>query len=204
MKLKKVFWNGIIPENPTLRLVLGTCPTIAISKAAINGLGMGLAATFVLVGSNVMVSLLRNFIPSKARIPAFVVIIATFVTIVDLLIKAYSPALYSALGIFIPLIVVNCIILARAEAFASQNGVMASLMDGVGMGLGFTLALTFISAVREILGSGTLFGLSLFGANFQPIAMFAQSPGGFIVFGLTIGAANAIISRRTRKKEANA
>ncbi len=204
MKLKKVFWNGIIPENPTLRLVLGTCPTIAISKAAINGLGMGLAATFVLVGSNVMVSLLRNFIPSKARIPAFVVIIATFVTIVDLLIKAYSPALYSALGIFIPLIVVNCIILARAEAFASQNGVMASLMDGVGMGLGFTLALTFISAVREVLGNGTLFGISLFGAGFEPIAMFAQSPGGFIVFGFTIGAANAIINWRARRKEAHA
>lgn len=202
MKLKKVFWNGIIPENPTLRLVLGTCPTIAISKTAINGLGMGLAATFVLIGSNVIVSMLRNFIPSKARIPAFVVIIATFVTIVDLFIKAYAPALNNSLGIFIPLIVVNCIILARAEAFASQNGVMASLLDGVGMGLGFTLALTFISAVREILGNGSLFGMPLFGEGFQPIMMFAQSPGGFIVFGFTIAAANVIMNYRARRKEA--
>lgn len=200
MKLKQVFYNGIIPENPTLRLVLGTCPTIAISTTAVNGLGMGLAATFVLIGSNVMISMLRNFIPNKVRIPAFVVIIATFVTIVDLVIKAYAPALNNSLGIFIPLIVVNCIILARAEAFASQNGVMASLVDGIGMGMGFTLALMAISSIREILGNGTWFGISLFGESFMPIAMFSQSPGGFITFGFTIGAVNAIMAYRTRKK----
>jgi electron transport complex protein RnfE len=200
-KLGMVFWNGIIPENPTLRLVLGMCPTIAISKTAMNGIGMGLAATFVLIGSNIAVSALRNFIPNKVRIPAFVVIIATFVTIVDLLIKAFLPPLYAALGIFIPLIVVNCIIIARAEAFASQNGVMASLVDGVGMGLGFTLALLIVSSVREILGAGTWFGIALFGAGFKPMTMFAQSPGGFITLGFTIGAANAIIAFRAHRKK---
>ena len=143
-KLLKPLKNGILDENPTLRLVLGTCPTIAITTAVSNGVGMGLAATFVLVGSNLVISLLRNFIPEKARIPAYVVVIATFVTMVDLLMKAYLPALNQSLGIFIPLIVVNCIILARAEAFASKNGVMPSIMDGVGMGLGFTLAITII------------------------------------------------------------
>ncbi len=200
MKLKKVFWNGIIPENPTLRLVLGMCPTIAISTTAINGLGMGLAATFVLIGSNLVISLLRNFIPNKVRIPAFIVIIATFVTIVDLVIKAYVPALNDSLGIFIPLIVVNCIILARAEAFASQNGVLASVMDGIGMGMGFTLALLIVSSVREILGKGAWFGILLFGENFMPITMFSQSPGGFITLGFTIGAVNAIMAYRANKK----
>jgi electron transport complex protein RnfE len=200
MKLSKVFFNGIIPENPTLRLVLWMCPTIAISRTASNGLGMGLAATFVLVGSNVVISLLRNFIPNKVRIPAFVVVIATFVTIVELLIKAYMPALNASLGIFIPLIVVNCIILARAEAFASQNGVAASFIDGVGMGAGFTLALLVVSSVREILGSGTWFGILLFGEGIARLAMFAQSPGGFITLGFTIGAVNAIMASRARKK----
>ena len=201
MKLKKVFYNGIIPENPIFRLVLGMCPTIAISTTAINGLGMGLAATFVLVGSNFVVSLLRNFIPSKVRIPSFIVVIATFVTIVDLLIKAFLPMLNKSLGIFIPLIVVNCIILARAEAFASENTVKASVVDGLGMGVGFTFALLIVSSVREILGYGTLFGLTLFGEGFQPLAMFSQSPGGFITLGLTIGVVNVVLAHRARRKE---
>lgn len=200
MKLKQVFYNGIIPENPTLRLVLGMCPTIAISTTAVNGLGMGLAATFVLLGSNLVISLLRNFIPNKVRIPAFIVIIATFVTIVDLVIKAYLPALNNSLGIFIPLIVVNCIILARAEAFASQNTVASSVVDALGMGMGFTLALLIVSSAREILGFGTWFGVALFGESFMPITMFSQSPGGFITLGFTIGAVNAIMAYRSHRK----
>ena len=155
--------NGLLDENPTFRLLLGMCPTLAITTAAINGIGMGLAATFVLVGSNVFVSLLRNFIPPKVRIPAFVVIIAAFVTIVQLVLKAFVPALDKALGLYIPLIVVNCIIIARAEAFAYKNTVGASFLDGIGIGIGFTVALILMASVREILGNGTVFGASLFG-----------------------------------------
>ena len=161
---------------------------------------MGLAATFVLVGSNVVISLLRNIIPDKIRIPAFVVIICTFVTLVEMLVKAFVPALYASLGMFIPLIVVNCIILARAEAFASKNGVLLSAADGLGMGAGFTLAITVIGIVRELLGNGSVFGLSLFGEGFEPMLLSIMAPGGFLVFGLVLGVANYFMNKAEKKK----
>jgi electron transport complex protein RnfE len=184
MKLSKVFANGIINENPTFRLVLGMCPTLAVTTAAINGIGMGLATTFVLIGSNLVVSLLKNYIPSKIRIPAFVVVIATFVTVVSMFMEAYVPELYKSLGIFIPLIVVNCIILARAEAFASKNSILPSMIDGLGMGLGFTLALLILGSIREILGAGTWFGMPVFSEGFQPAVIMILPPGGFLTLGL--------------------
>lgn len=198
--LRGIFINGILNENPTFRLVLGTCPTIAVTLSAINGLGMGLAATLVLLGSNVVISLLRNFIPNKVRIPSYIVVISTFVTMIQLFMQAFVPSLYEALGIFLPLIVVNCIILARAEAFAGKNPVLASAMDGLGMGLGFTLALTLIAAVRELLGTGAVFGVSLMGVSFEPVLLFILSPGGFLAFGLILGIINAIGNRRKSQK----
>ena len=198
--LSSVFFNGILNENPTLRLVLGICPTLASTTSATNAVGMGAAATFVLVGSNVVISLLRNIIPDKIRIPAFVVVIFTFVTLVVMIVKAFVPALYASLGIFIPLIVVNCIILARAEAFASKNGPLLSAADGLGMGAGFTLAITVIGMVREILGSGSIFGISIFGAGFEPMLLALMAPGGFIVFGLVLGIANYFTEKAAKKK----
>ena len=195
--------NGILDENPAFRLLLGMCPTLAITTAAVNGIGMGLAATFVLVGSNVIVSLLRNFIPPKVRIPAFVVIIATFVTIVQLVLKAFVPALDKALGLYIPLIVVNCIIIARSEAFAYKNSVGASLIDGIAMGAGFTIALVIIASIREILGNGSIFGASLFGENFAPALGMISPSGGFITLGLVIALINKISSVRQKKKGAH-
>jgi len=195
--------NGLLDENPTFRLLLGMCPTLAITTAAINGIGMGLAATFVLVGSNVFVSLLRNFIPPKVRIPAFVVIIAAFVTIVQLVLKAYVPALDKALGLFIPLIVVNCIIIARSEAFAYKNSVGASFLDGIGIGIGFTIALVLVASIREILGNGNIFGASLFGENFAPALGMVMPAGGFITLGLLIGLINKVVSVRQKKKGAH-
>ncbi len=197
MNLFKVFKNGIIDENPTFRLVLGTCPTLAITTSAINGIGMGLATTAVLIGSNVVISMLRRFIPAKVRMPAFVTVIAGFVTIVQMLLKAYVPALDKALGIFIPLIVVNCIIMARAESFASKNPVLSSAVDGLGMGIGFTLAITMIGSIREILGNGSIFGFQLFGEAASPALAMILPPGGFLVFGLAIGLVNLITSRQT-------
>ena len=197
---KSVFLNGIITENPTFRLVLGTCPTMAVTTSAINGIGMGLAATFVLIGSNVVISLLRNIIPNKVRIPAFVLVICTFVTMVQMLMQAYLPSLYASLGMFIPLIVVNCIILARAEAFASKNPVLPSAIDGLGMGLGFTLAITLMGMIRELLGNGSLFGATVFGASFQPMLMLILPAGGFIVFGLMLASINVITRRIESKK----
>ena len=198
--LSSVFFNGILNENPTLRLVLGICPTLASTTSATNAVGMGAAATFVLVGSNVVISLLRNIIPDKIRIPAFVVVICTFVTLVEMIVKAFVPALYASLGIFIPLIVVNCIRLARAEAFASKNGPLLSAADGLGMGAGFTLAITVIGMVREILGSGSIFGISIFGAGFEPMLLALMAPGGFIVFGLVLGIANYFTEKAAKKK----
>ena len=198
--LSSVFFNGILNENPTLRLVLGICPTLASTTSATNAVGMGAAATFVLVGSNVVISLLRNIIPDKIRIPAFVVVICTFVTLVEMIVKAFVPAFYASLGIFIPLIVVNCIILARAEAFASKNGPLLSAADGLGMGAGFTLAITVIGMVREILGSGSIFGISIFGAGFEPMLLALMAPGGFIVFGLVLGIANYFTEKAAKKK----
>lgn len=201
--LRSVFLNGIIAENPTFRLVLGTCPTMAVTTSAINGVGMGLAATFVLIGSNVVISLLRNFIPDKIRIPSFIVVICTFVTIVQMLMQAFVAELYASLGMFIPLIVVNCIILARAEAFASKNGVGRSAVDGMGMGLGFTLAITVMGAIRELIGNGTVFGLSVFGAAYQPMLLLILPAGGFIVYGLLLALIN-VVTARAKKKEVEA
>jgi electron transport complex protein RnfE len=168
------------------------CPTLAVTTAAINGIGMGLAATFVLVGSNLVVSLMKNLIPDKIRIPAFIVIIATFVTVVQLVMEATLPALYEALGIFIPLIVVNCIILSRAEVFASKNRPLASAIDGLGMGLGFTIALTILASFREILGNGTLFGMSIMGGGFEPALIFIMAPGGFVMLGFILAFLNSM------------
>ena len=174
--------NGILRENPVFALVLGMCPTLATTTSAINGMSMGLATTFVLVCSNVVISLLKNLIPDKVRIPAFIVVIATFVTMVQLLMQAYLPSIYDVLGLFIPLIVVNCIVLGRAEAFAAKNSVGLSALDGLGMGLGFTLALTLIGAVRELLGTGCVFGLNLYSETYGML-IFVLAPGAFIVLG---------------------
>ena len=200
--LGKVFFNGIIPENPTFRLVLGTCPTLAVTTSALNGLGMGAAATFVLVCSNIAISLLRKFIPDQVRIPAFIVVIATFVTMVQLIMQAFLPSLYDSLGIFIPLIVVNCIILARAEAFASKNGPILSAADGLGMGVGFTLALTLIGTVRELIGSGSVFGQNILGASYEPMLLIVLASGGFLTFGLLLGIFNLIVKKIERKRAA--
>ncbi len=194
--LVRIFRNGLLDENPTFRMVLGTCPTLAITTAASNGIGMGLAATFVLVFSNLVISLLRKAIPDEIRIPAFIVVIATFVTIVQLVIKAFLPALDESLGLFIPLIVVNCIIFARAESFAFKNGPLESIADGFGMGLGFTWAITFISSIREILGAGTWFGMQVMPEAFQPMGILVRPAGGFIVFGLCIILVNAILPKK--------
>lgn len=196
MNLVKIIRNGLIDENPTFRLVLGTCPTLAVSTCAINGVGMGIAATVVLIGSNVVISLLRKVIPPKVRIPAFITVIAGFVTLVAMLMKAYLPELDKALGIFIPLIVVNCIILARAEAFASKNDVLSSAVDGAAMGLGFTIALTVMGVIREILGNGSIFGYSLFGESFSPALVMILPPGGFLTFGILIGIVNKLTGQR--------
>ena len=172
--------SGILRENPVFALVLGMCPTLATTTSAINGMSMGLATTFVLICSNVVISLLKNLIPDKVRIPAFIVVIATFVTMVQLLMQAYLPAIYEVLGLFIPLIVVNCIVLGRAEAFAAKNTVGLSALDGLGMGLGFSLALTLIGAVRELLGTGSLFGMNLYSETYGML-IFVLAPGAFIV-----------------------
>ncbi|MBR1408476.1 MAG: electron transport complex subunit E [Clostridia bacterium] len=194
--LIRVFKNGLLDENPTFRMVLGTCPTLAITTAASNGIGMGLAATFVLVFSNLVISLLRKMIPDEIRIPAFIVVIATFVTIVQLVIKAYLPALDESLGLFIPLIVVNCIIFARAEAFAFKNPPLPSIADGLGMGLGFTWAITFISSVREIFGAGTWFGMQVMPESYIPMGILVRPAGGFIIFGLAIVLMNAVMPKK--------
>lgn len=191
---KKAFTNGIIRENPTLRLVLGTCPTLAVTTAAINGLGMGASTTFVLVCSNIVVSALRRLIPDKVRLPAFIVIIAGFTTIVQMLVKAFLPAVDSALGIYLPLITVNCIILGRAEAYASKNRVALSALDGLGMGAGFTGALILMGGIRELLGNGTLFGWPD-GGLMSPITIFVFPAGGFFVFGMLIWLANKLSER---------
>lgn len=184
------FTKGFIRENPILVLVLGTCPTLATTSSALNGMGMGLATTFVLIGSNVVISLLAPLIPDKVRIPAFIVVIASFVTVVDLLMQAYVPSLYQTLGIFIPLIVVNCIVLGRAEAFASKNTVLSSLIDGAGMGIGFTLALGILGAFRELTGSGSILGYKFI--NGDGILVFVLAPGAFIALGYMIALVNRI------------
>ena len=192
MSLFKDLTNGLIKENPTLRLVLGTCPTLAVTTAVFNGIGMGLAAAAVLICSNLIISLIKNIVPNEVRIPVYVVVIASFTTVVQMLIKGFAPALDQQLGIFIPLIVVNCIILARAESFAAKNPPLNSVMDGIGMGLGFTIALVIISTFREVLGAGIFLGMQIFGASFKPALIMILPPGGFLVFGLTIAAVNKL------------
>lgn len=203
MKLRGLlndFRNGIIPENPVLRLVLGLCPSLAISTAVMNGFWMGVAVTFVLTGSNLLISLIRGVIPARVRIPCFIVVIATFVTVVDLTMNAFLPNMHRILGIFVPLIVVNCIILARAEAFASRRPPLNSVADGLGMGLGFTLALVLISSIREILGTANLVvaGQPVFGARllFNPAQVIVMPPGAFITLGLIVGLLNLLTRRR--------
>lgn len=200
----QVFLNGLITENPTFVLMLGMCPTLGVTTAAMNGIGMGLATTAVLICSNLLISLLRNIISERIRIPAFIVVIASFVSIVEMLLKAYLPDLSDALGVYIPLIVVNCIIFARAEAFAFKNGPVASLADGLGMGLGFTCAITILSAIRELLGSGTIFGAQLMPESYEPMAIMLQVPGGFITLGLLLILVNAIRKGLARRKEIKA
>jgi electron transport complex protein RnfE len=185
----KVFLNGFIKENPILVLILGTCPTLATTSSAMNGLSMGLATTFVLLGSNVVISILKNLIPDNVRIPAYVVVIATFVSVVEMTMQAYLPALYESLGIFIPLIVVNCIVLGRAEAFASKNSVFKSALDGLGMGFGFALALAVLGSIREILGTGKVFGFTLFPDKYGML-LFVLAPGAFIALGYLIAVMN--------------
>jgi electron transport complex protein RnfE len=186
----KEFSKGFWSENPIFRLVLGLCPTLAVTTTAENGIGMGLAATFVLVCSNTVIAAMRNFIPKKIRIPAFIVTIATFVTIVDLVMNGYFHALHKSLGLFIPLIVVNCIILGRAEAFASKKAVAISIVDGFGMGFGFTVSLVLIGAIRELLGNGTIFGVALLGDSYMPLLLMILPPGAFIVLGMLLGLMN--------------
>ena len=200
----QVFLNGLITENHTFVLMLGMCPTLGVTTAAMNGIGMGLATTAVLICSNLLISLLRNIISERIRIPAFIVVIASFVSIVEMLLKAYLPDLSDALGVYIPLIVVNCIIFARAEAFAFKNGPVASLADGLGMGLGFTCAITILSAIRELLGSGTIFGAQLMPESYEPMAIMLQVPGGFITLGLLLILVNAIRKGLARRKEMKA
>ncbi|MFH1478882.1 MAG: electron transport complex subunit E [Candidatus Omnitrophota bacterium] len=194
-KLFNDFLKGITKENPTFRLALGLCPTLAVSTSVVNGLGMGIAATFVLLGSNAIISIIRGFIPSKIRIPCFIVVIATFVTIVELMMKAYFPELSRSLGIFVPLIVVNCIVLGRAEAFASKQGFSRSIFDALGMGVGFTLALLLISAIREFLGNGTILGLVIT-KSFEPALLFILAPGALLVIGILIGTVNFLTEKR--------
>lgn len=193
MSKLQIITKGILKENPTFVLILGMCPTLGVTSTAINGLGMGFATMVVLIMSNAVISLIKGIIPDKVRIPAFIVVIASFVTIIEMLMKAYVPALYASLGVFIPLIVVNCIILGRAEAFASKNGIIDSVLDGVGIGLGFTLSLTTIGAVREILGSGAIFGYS-FASDVMPL-LFVLAPGGFLVLGYLMVLFNKIAKR---------
>ncbi len=192
--------RGILKENPVLVLVLGTCPTLAVSTQATNAIGMGLAATAVLVCSNIAISLLRNVIPDKVRIPCYIVVIAGFVTVVQMVVEAYAYSLYQALGIYLPLIVVNCIILGRAEMFANKNGVGDSALDGIGMGVGFTLALLAMATIREIFGNGTWFGMAIPALSENTISIMTMAPGGFVVFGLLIALVNKLTKGKAIKK----
>lgn len=186
------FTKGLIKENPVFVLLLGMCPTLGVTSSAINGMGMGLATTFVLVMSNIVISLVKSLIPGKVRIPAFIVIIASFVTIVEMIMEAYMQSLYEQLGLFIPLIVVNCLILGRAEAFASKNNLLSSLIDGLGMGLGFAMALTILGAVREMLGAGTIFDISFVGEDAKTMLLFILPPGAFLALGYLIAIMNKL------------
>ncbi|MBQ6815970.1 MAG: electron transport complex subunit E [Clostridia bacterium] len=195
--------NGIIKENPVLRLVLGTCPTLAVTTAAVNGIGMGVAATLVLLGSNIAISALRKFIPDKVRIPAYITIIAGFVTIVQMLVKAFLPTIDASLGIFLPLIVVNCIILGRAEMFASKNSILPSVLDAIGMGIGFTATLTLMGSIRELIGAGTLFGFPITQQFISPMVIMLLPPGGFFVFGILVALSNKLATKAGKEPVKN-
>ena len=197
-----ILTKGFFRENPTLILVLGCCPTLAVTTSVTNALGMGAATTFVLLMSNMLISALKNIIPDKVRIPSYIVIIATFVSMIDLLIQGFLPSLSASLGVFIPLIVVNCIVLGRAEAFANKNSVFDSLLDGLGMGIGFTIALTLIGAIREILGSGSIMGFQFIPAEYH-ILIFVLAPGAFLVFGFVMAAVRYIVNKSEEKKKQN-
>jgi len=199
MSIINDFSKGIIRENTVFRLVLGLCPTLATTTVAAGGLGMGLSSTAVLACSNLVVSLLRNVIPSKIRIPCFIIIIATFVTIVDMMLNAFQPELHAQLGIFVPLIVVNCMILGRAEAFASKNPVINSVADGLGIGLGFTLSLTVLASVRELLSKGTIFSYNILGASYEPFQIFGFPAGAFIALGLMMAVVNLLTNQRRQE-----
>ena len=194
----KNFTNGLVKENPTFVQLLGMCPTLAVTTSAINGIAMGLATTAVLICSNFAISLLRKVIPAQVRIPAYVVVISTFVTIIGLMMEAFVPDLFKALGLFIPLIVVNCIILARAESFANKNSVGDSALDGAGMGLGFTMALFIIGTVRELLGNGSIFGASILGTAYEPAIIMILPPGGFLALGLLLALYNSVQIKRAK------
>ncbi len=198
----EILTNGFVKENPVLKLVLGCCPALAVTSSAMNGLGMGAAATFVLICSNIVISSLRKIIPGQVRIPAYITIIAGFVTIVQMLVKAYQPALDKSLGVFLPLIVVNCVILGRAEMFASKNTVFQSALDGIGMGIGFTLTLTLMGMIRELTGAGTLFGIQILPESIQPFTIMTSAPGGFFVFGLLMACTVAMTQAKENKESA--
>lgn len=196
MKPLDLIKNGIIKENPILVQLVGMCSVLAVSNTATNSAAMSLAVVAVLLGSNIVISLMRKVIPSKIRIPIFIVVIATFVTMVQMVIRAYAPAIYQSLGIFIPLIVVNCLILARAEAFAYKNGVFPSIIDAIGQGLGYSLAIIVLGILREVIGAGSVFGISLFGESFQPAAMFVAAPGAFILLGILVAIFNKVVNKK--------
>ena len=196
MSLSNEFFKGFYKENPVFKLALGLCPTLAVSNSMQNAIGMGLAMTFVLICSNVIISMIRKGVPKKIRIPIYIVVIATFVTIVDLVMAGFAPDLHKALGIFVPLIVVNCIILGRAEAYAGKNPVFYSFLDGFGMGLGFTFALTLLSIVRELLGDGKLWGIPIFGSGFEPVLLLILPPGAFLTLGMFLGFFNWLDTKR--------
>ena len=195
----KIIKNGIIDENPTFSQVIGMCPTLAVTTSFMNGLGMGLSTTAVLICSNIAISLIRKIVPDQVRIPCFIVVIAGFVTLIQMLLKAYVPALNASLGMFIPLIVVNCIILGRAEAYASKNNPIASLFDGLGMGLGFTIALICMGSIREIIGAGTWFGIQIIPTSIDPMLIFILAPGGFFVFGMLMAVANKLAVKKGKE-----
>ena len=198
-KITERLWNGLVKENPTLVLMLGMCPTLAVTTSAMNGLGMGLTTMVILAMSNLIISMLRKIIPDGVRVPAFIVIVATFVTLVEFLLKAYIPSLNASLGIYIPLIVVNCIILGRAEAYASKNGMIASLFDGIGMGLGFTVGLTSIGIVRELIGAGEIFGAQILPASYEPVSIFVMAPGAFFVLATLTALQNKVKMNMAKK-----
>lgn len=197
--MKKIFFDGMLKNNPVMIQLVGLCSVLAITTSVVNALGMGAAVIFVLLGSNIVVSLLRNFIPDKVRIPAYIVIIATFVTLVKMILEAYLPAINDALGIFIPLIVVNCIILARAESFASKNSIIPSIVDALGQGLGYTIVVIVIAAIRELFGAGTLMGLRIIPEDYT-VGIFSRAPGAFIVLGILIGLVNIMLAKAKKQE----